>query len=104
MIQPDGVIAPPIAAAHGIPMAMHFAKADLRPVGVSLASRTEYAMGSMTAHSGRLSMSVEMSAVPTMKPSSTRDELVPAHDKILPVKRTASVERAIKQANAKQHK
>ena len=40
MIQPEGVMAPPIAAAHGMPMAMHFANADLPPVGVLFASST----------------------------------------------------------------
>ena len=40
MMQPAGVIMPPMAAAHGMPIARHFANGDLRPRGVSLASST----------------------------------------------------------------
>ncbi len=49
-------------------------------------------------------MSDEMSAVTAMKPSSTRDELVPAQRRIIPVSRVAMDERPMKQANAKQHR
>ena len=49
-------------------------------------------------------MSVEISAVTTMKPSSTREEFVPAHFKIMPVRRVAMDERPTKHANAKQHR